>query len=199
MVSRIAGLQRDVRFIYIMRNPIERIESHYAFDQTGEAARDDLRPLRLGVDDRAVQISSYAMQLRPFYDAFPRSHILLVAFEELRDAPAQLLQRICAFLGIDDQFPFTGLGEVHYQTKGKRLRSHPLLSWGRGTGLLYRMWSGLVPFTVRDFVQRQILTSRKSVRLSAAQRRDVLRLLSQDLEVLRTEFGFDTSRWRLTD
>ena len=99
-VNRIASVEANFRFLYILRDPIERIESHYTHTMfrkrklRGRIEPDEIHPGVLGT-------SKYAMQIERYYKQFPRESILLLDFSELKENPSQLLDKVCNFLGID--------------------------------------------------------------------------------------------------
>ena len=68
------------RFIYMLRNPLNRIESqvrHGIFAGWGKS-------LDAGIPEDAINFSSYAMQLDKYLEFFPIDNILLVTLEEFK-------------------------------------------------------------------------------------------------------------------
>lgn len=100
--SRIRAFDAQFRFIYIVRDPIERIESHLAHN----IARGRLRAecYREGLID-AVRTSRYSHQLDAFRRPLGNPEVLLLDFTELRRDPLTLLRRCEQFLELDP-FPF---------------------------------------------------------------------------------------------
>lgn len=100
---RMADLVPDARLIYLLRNPVERIRSHYLHDL---ACGRERRPI-----DRAVQgnehylaPSRYALQIEQYLEHFPREQLLLMTSESLRaDRPAAM-RRILDFIGVDSDW-----------------------------------------------------------------------------------------------
>lgn len=90
--ARIRSLGGKIKLAYILRNPIDRIESHLAHNlRTGE--KSTMRHYR--------RTSRYAMQLDRYTEHFARGDILLLDFEQLRQDPAAIMLRICEFLDIE--------------------------------------------------------------------------------------------------
>lgn len=87
------------RMLYIMRNPIDRAESHIAHNiSKGRCSHDDYSSvMRLAIDT-----SRYAMQLARYRRIAGPDGLLLLNFDELRADPQALLQRSARFLGLDD-------------------------------------------------------------------------------------------------
>ncbi len=91
------------RFIYMLRNPLTRIESqvrHGLFAGWGKS-------LDTGVPEDAINFSSYAMQLDKYMEFFPIDNIMLVTLDEFKNNPHEVLSNICLFLGIDNKFKFS--------------------------------------------------------------------------------------------
>lgn len=88
------------KFIYIVRNPYDRIESHYNFmryDKSGS-----LEP----VDPQLVSISNYFLQLQQYTKYFSRDDILILDFDDLATAPSAVLKKAYHFLRLSpDYFP----------------------------------------------------------------------------------------------
>jgi len=91
--SRIAALGGETKLAYILREPVDRIESHLAHRLRTRG--------KLGTMKHCIRSSRYAMQLDRFTDHISRDDILLLDFHELQTNPAAILAKICDFLGID--------------------------------------------------------------------------------------------------
>lgn len=92
----------DVKLIYLMRDPIERMVSQYIHEWTEREVAD---PFMQAVQrhERYVAYSCYARQLRPYLECYGAERILPVAFERMLRCPDEEFERICRF--IDDPTP----------------------------------------------------------------------------------------------
>jgi hypothetical protein len=104
----VAARMREViphaRIIYMVRDPIDRMLSHYLHN-LGGGYDDRALPEALASEDSAyVDRSRYAFQLEPYLDAFGRDRIEIVSREELKDARAETMRRLFEFLGVDPDF-----------------------------------------------------------------------------------------------
>ncbi len=99
--ERIAAVVPDVRLVYVMRNPLERIRSHYLHDL---ACGRERRPLAEAVvgNDHYLAPSRYALQVERYLEHFPREQLLLVTSEALREDRRAVLHRVLDFIGVDD-------------------------------------------------------------------------------------------------
>jgi hypothetical protein len=90
---RIARLGGQTRLAYILRDPVDRIESQLAHAMQHH---DTLRSMR-----HCKRLSRYARHLDRFTEHIPRENMLLLDFEQLRQRPDLLMAQVCDFLGID--------------------------------------------------------------------------------------------------
>ena len=91
--SRIATIGGETKLAYILRHPVDRIESHMAHTlDEGDSAQSI---------EHCLRISRYALHLDRFSAHFPREDILLLDFAQLREKPALVLSQVCDFLGMD--------------------------------------------------------------------------------------------------
>jgi Sulfotransferase domain len=100
---RIALVLPDVRLVYLVREPLSRIRSHYlhAVARYGER-----RPLSVAVrdDPEYLDITRYCMQIEQFLEYFDRSRLLVVTTEALRHERARTVSQVLEFVGADPSF-----------------------------------------------------------------------------------------------
>jgi hypothetical protein len=104
VAGRIAGLLAEVRLIYVVRDPIERILSHYLHNVSGGYESRSLERALADPDSAYIARSRYAMQLEPYLDAFGRERILIVANEELAGAREATMREVFGFCGVEAGF-----------------------------------------------------------------------------------------------
>ena len=91
--ERIRSFNPEARFIYVMRDPIERTISHYWHMVTYHAER---RPIleAIKAEPQYLDVSHYAMQLMPYLDRFGSDRVAVVSFEQLTRAPVATMRRL---------------------------------------------------------------------------------------------------------
>jgi hypothetical protein len=94
----------DARLLYMVRDPIKRILSHWvhatgAGYETGEPVEVLSEP-----DSSYINRSKYWMQLQPYLELFDRSQIEIVTQEELQSEREETMRRAFAFAGVDETF-----------------------------------------------------------------------------------------------
>ncbi|WP_019506525.1 sulfotransferase [Pleurocapsa sp. PCC 7319] len=102
----------NFKFIYIIRDPIDRIESHYT-NGRAHLYKDTAKPLSEGINSEIIDTSKYAMQIEEYYKRFPHESILLLNFENLKNEPLNVVRKVCRFLDIDPDYKFQGLNINH--------------------------------------------------------------------------------------
>ena len=133
MPARIARLVPDARLVYLLRDPVKRLRSHYLERvRAGDETRPPERALREHVG--YVRASQYAWQLEQYLEYFPRRQILVITTEELTarawtpcDRSSRSLMLIRA--GTAGGFRRTNTtGEVHLRREWiERLRRNAVL------------------------------------------------------------------------
>jgi hypothetical protein len=178
------------KLLYIVRDPVERIVSHYTHYV---AAGYEDRPIATaleGMEDDPVSNpyvcrSLYHLQLEQYLGRYSRSQIHVLFYEDLRDRRAKTLADVFRFLGVDDRIEDQRFARVHHRTSEKRRLTPagrkldawltaPLAHFSQDARV--RIASTLTrPFSRR--VQRPELTAELERRLRNVLRPDVQKLL----------------------
>ncbi|MCF6157340.1 MAG: hypothetical protein E3K32_01935 [wastewater metagenome] len=100
---RIARDLPGVKLIYIVRHPLERIESHWIHSTlSGHITTrfcDTLRQF-----PGFINTSLYFHQISAYREYFPDDRILVLFFEDFKNNPRKVLERCFRFLGVDPTF-----------------------------------------------------------------------------------------------
>ena len=97
--ERMAQVVPDARLVYVVRDPIARMQSMYMHQVSAGRER---RPAEVALlDDRYLRPSLYGFQLAAFLDHFDRSQVLVIASEVLRDKPREALSVVFDHLAVD--------------------------------------------------------------------------------------------------
>lgn len=189
--ERVATIDAKFKFIYIMRNPFDRIESHYIHGHQVGWLKSDLSK---GVDPSAVNICRYAMQIREYYKRFPAEDILLLNFDELKQNPQRLMKKVCDFLDIDPDYSFQRIGQAlnsRRTNQAKKKMDYALIQ-------PFKPATKFLPQKFRSAVSQRLGRHSKFVfKLNPEQKNSILLELEDDLVSLRSDYGFDISSWAL--
>ncbi len=120
----------DIKFIVLLRNPIERAFSHYkmekrrgyeklSFRKALDVEEDRLsKSYKKVIDGQTIvdyqtfsykERGKYAEQLKRWFEIFPRENFLILNSENLFNKPNEIYQQVESFLGLD---PFS---EVNFE------------------------------------------------------------------------------------
>jgi hypothetical protein len=111
--QRIRALIPGARLIVILRDPVERAHSNWThlwsagLDPVGDfvaACAEEERRAAAGWADfwHYTALGRYGEQLEHLYTMFPREQVLVFRYRALIEHPTQVLDRICAFLGVPE-------------------------------------------------------------------------------------------------
>jgi hypothetical protein len=127
--ARLREAVPDARFIYLVRNPVERAWSHYIHNLAcGSETRTFARAFQERPQDR--DFSSYHLQLQQYHSVFPRETTLVLVFEEMAASPAATVRGVCEFLGVDTSY-VPSADVVYNASSAKRMASTPLRMFQR--------------------------------------------------------------------
>lgn len=119
---RMKQLIPDAKLIYLVRDPIDRIVSHYAHArESGRETRPIEEALRDFENNKYVEPSCYYTQLERYSELFPQSQIHVACTEEMSRDREGVLREIFRFLGVDESFR-SPRQDALYHVSGKRGR-----------------------------------------------------------------------------
>lgn len=166
--ERIRASIPHVGLIYLARDPADRILSHWQHNvRKGRTGK----PLEAAVKDGSnyLMTTRYAWQLGHYLRLFSADQLLVIATEDLDQAPRIALSRIFRFLGIDDMPVDTSSRQ---NTSAEENAGHEIPTGGG--------------VEVRD----------GKIRVTEQARRRILDMLADDLEDLRPLVGDEVvDRW----
>jgi hypothetical protein len=102
--ERMARVLREVKLIYVMRDPVARMRSHWMHSVNAGIRRKPLAETLLG-ESHFRDCSSYAIQLERYLAHFPRERMLLLTAEELQADREHTLKQVFEFLGVAVDVP----------------------------------------------------------------------------------------------
>jgi hypothetical protein len=196
--ERMHELVPDVKLIYLVRDPIERLLSQWV-QRAGDGDRTPFehymrehdRP-----DNKIVCPSRYWLQLQQYTKLFDRSQLLVVDQNDLKVRRREALGEVCRFLDVDDSFDSLRL-EVEINTRDqKRAPGHRGAQvWDR----VLRPASRLAPERIRTIVRKpvtRLMYHRIAEPVLTTTMRDRLRtMLDPEVQALRRFTGKAFETW----
>jgi hypothetical protein len=151
VVERMHSLLPEARLVYLVRDPIARLISHYVDAYSfGRVHKPLHEALKTAEGRHYLACSRYFLQLEQYLERYEPSQILVVATEDLAADRESVLSEIFEFLGVDRNFSHPGFAQIHYTRAALRRRSrstYPLVhlaARARRTGLGSRLPRGLM-------------------------------------------------------
>lgn len=103
--ARMHSLVPEARIVYLVRDPIARIVSHYVDAYSfGRVSRPLAEELETAEGDHFVACSRYHMQLSRYLVHYDLAQVLVVTSEHLRERRGDALREVFRFLGVDESF-----------------------------------------------------------------------------------------------
>jgi Sulfotransferase family len=203
---RIRALVPHARLIVILRDPVERAHSNWThlwsagLDPVGDfvqACGHEQERIEAGWADfwHYTALGRYGEQLEHLYSVFPREQVLAFRYRALVEDPAQVLDRICAFLGVP-QGVVTELPRENVTAHPERSLRH------RGVSKALRVvaaagrlpGASAVTGSLERILQRD---SRPRQPLTWQQRQALLPRFEGDIRLLEVITGEDYGDWLL--
>jgi len=138
--ERIAAVVPDVRLVYLVRDPVERIRSAYQHALANGVER---RPIDVAVRNETSYLddSRYAAQLDRYLACFDPAQLLVLDSGALRTDRTATLTRVASHLGIDPEgFPARAVAREAY-TSDDRTAHHGWAVRLRRVPGFDRLWS----------------------------------------------------------
>jgi hypothetical protein len=102
--ERMRSVLGEARLVYMVRDPIDRMLSHYLHPVGGGYDNRTLTDAFADPESAYVTRSRYFFQLEPYLEAFGEERIEIVGREELKRDRAATMRRVFDFLGVDPGF-----------------------------------------------------------------------------------------------
>lgn len=189
-VERLKNYAPEVKLVYVMRQPIDRLISHYVHNWSmGFVNRKVSIEPAISSYGNFIEYGLYFKQLIPWFEKFGKENILPVFFDRLLDSPQSELERICSFIGYSGQPCWIEEADAS-NVSGQRLRKFPLYSLVVESSLGSCARRTFVPKSFRETVKSRLrladrpdITSETRIKLET--------IFDEDLESLGTLLGVE--------
>lgn len=184
-LERFRAALPDAKLIYVIRHPIDRVVSQYIHEWSQRLLSGPIDD-ELAANPWIVDYGRYAMQIRPWLQAYGPERILPVFNERLRAQPQQEFERVCAFLGYAGKPEWTQSGDQNISEQ--RLRKSPLRDAVLNAPGLRQFRRTVVPKGLRERV-KGLWRMKERPELSPAVRGMLETLYDDDLRQLSAMLG----------
>lgn len=122
--ERIHKVLPNVKLIFVLRNPVDRAYSHYwhnvrsgqetlSFEKALEKEEERIKDPKLKKVYSYKDRGKYILQVKRYAKYFPKSNMLFLLAEDLKDDRKETLKKTLNFLNVDSDFEFKDLREKH--------------------------------------------------------------------------------------
>lgn len=119
--QRMHAVLPDIKLMYIVRDPIERIISQYIHKYSlGQEQRSLDEALATLEGNHYVACSRYYMQLEQYLPYYPKENILVITAEELKHQRQATIRAVYRFVGVDETYVGPHLDVVAHKSSEKR-------------------------------------------------------------------------------
>jgi hypothetical protein len=198
VAERINGMLSEVKLIYMVRDPIDRIRSDYHHHRAMGTERRSLAAALADPKNPYIQASSYGSQLTPYFDRFGIDHILVETQERFLSERRACLGRIFRFLEVDDQVNLIEFDRTWESSEGKG-------GWGYSLAWKLSKRGIRLPRRLRWPAQRLLRSrllggasgSARPPEINAVLRTRLVARLEPEMAVLRELTGMSFNEWSL--
>jgi hypothetical protein len=193
--GRMAACIPDARLIYMLRDPVERIVSHYHHEWILGRER---RPINEAVleDGAYVQFSCYGTQLSRYLEWFPMQQIHVLRTEDLRARRRESLSAVFDFIGVDGTFVPSNIEEEYHRSVDKRVTGRSVAQLTRTKA--YAFLRPVVPQRVKALARDKLTTGlAEKPHVADRVRAELGARLADDIALLKTIVGHDFDAWGL--
>lgn len=196
--ARIVALLPDVKLLYLVRDPVERMRSHYQHEFIRHAER---RPIdqAFAEDPQYLNASRYSTQIAQHLEHFDPGQLMVLTTDQLRDDRAATLSRVYRFIGVREDVVPENIDTVIFASTERRV--HRMEFTQRA---LNRLREGRVvkylPRSVRSAGKNMLTTPPVDKPRPSPETVEMLREeLRPEMEGLRPFLGDDFDGWGMLD
>ncbi len=118
----------DVKTIVCLRNPVNKLFSHYNHGASKNVFKKSFEEM---IKDRewVNRFTQDHIHLKKFLDNFPKKNILILIYEDAKKNPKKFIQTIYKFIGVDENYIPKSVNikynstALRYSTKNKKVKS----------------------------------------------------------------------------
>ncbi len=200
--KRMHSLLPDAKLIYIVRDPIKRIVSHYLHQWYKKRQHNTSIETLADPDDKRsqhyIRTSSYHLQMSQYLEYYDISKIFVVSLEEMGASRQDTLRRIFRFLEVDDTFTLpTDTGMAHATSSKMRTNAFGNLVLSKSPALasLRRITGRLLPSSIKTRIRSLLGSKHKQPNITPEIRQVLKNALHDDTAKFRELTGMAFEAW----
>ena len=120
--DRIHSVAPNCRVVIVVRDPVERMLSHYRHELALGLVRGSLEEA-VRTDPRILEASRYSMHVPQWRNLFGTNQVHCIRYEAIQERPLDFVNDVCRFVGVTIRVPFANLDTRPSQASGVRFPS----------------------------------------------------------------------------
>lgn len=172
------------KFIYVVRDPFERVVSHFHHITRKSTWRSVVR------SSQVISTSNYFMQLERYAEYFPREDILIVDFDDLKANPRQTVENVYEFLGVSVNYlpqSFEVKNVATFRSPAEMALRHSKASF------LFEKFPSPAKVLAKQLLRFASPPRRRA--LSVRERKYIHACLESDMMKLNEVYGVNVEKW----
>ncbi len=199
--TRIKTLNPDMRLIFMLRHPIERVYSHYCMELRYNTVSEDIER-ELSLDSIIVRESLYYQQIAKYIELFPRENLKFIIYDDIKTSPEKVLVDLYNFLEVDSNYKNPAIYKQTYtkQPRQKFEKLYTLLvaiyrwinnnnQWGR------KILTTLKDRGFNDKFHDLNSTEKEYPQITASKKEQLREFYGEDIKQLAQFLNRDLSSW----
>jgi hypothetical protein len=188
----------DVKLFAILRDPVDRMFSHYLHN-VRSGHEDEIGFLNaLSRDEKSrfwnyIPQSRYYAALERYFRLFPRSQLKILFFEDLVADPKQVMFQLYSFIGVDPTW------ETDTESKKNVTyipRSRALYRLTKNQGPLKRLAKNTIPGNLKQWLSKTLQShNQRKPHITLTERRAAMSYVKDDVQNLAQLLGKDLTHW----
>jgi hypothetical protein len=189
--NRLFKYNPDLRFVYIVRDPVERIRSHYMHHYLKARTKYGFLEEVLS-DPTYINHSRYAIQIRQYIELFGKDSFYFLTLEDYKNNTEHHLENIFEFLGVSqkvaENIELTPKNLTNERLKESRLKS------------ILSPVARYAPKNIRDMFRFLFFSKNKyNISMCMETRRLLWRYLEDDVLAFEKISSLDLNVWRTSN
>ncbi len=193
--AKVFSVNPDAKFIYLLRDPVERSYSGYWHNVRMGRENREFRTALLN-DPSYLDISDYCGQLLLWLEYFPLSSFFLALFEDLKEAPERVVRDCYGFLSVNVES-----APIHFDSP--KNQGHRVSWVGRRMNRLATVYPGLrtalkpvVPRSINSLLNRIKVSSKSIPSMKEEDRKFLVEYFRERNQNLQRLIDIPLDRWR---
>jgi len=192
--ARIAKHVPNAKIIYIVRHPLERIESHWMHGVHEKWVSPNFR--KAIWKPEMIEISRYWWQINAYREYFSDDRILVLFFEDFRDNPTEVIAKCFQFLEVEPSFQINNPSRPKNISRLKTSEKETLTLLKRVP--IFETAKQIAPMQIKNYIKPFFIRKiTEKPQWHKSDRKKVIELIIDDAHTFLSFYGKPIDYWNL--